>query len=189
MTSGVFTELAVDTGIQLDITGLVARVEITQQFSNHGSHWAEGVYRFPLPAGAAVDRMRIKVGERLLEGEIQEKESARQTYQKAREAGQTATIVEQQRRNQFETRLANIGPGEVIEITIGYLQNVSYSDFSLPPAFTHDLHTTLGTRPFINREPIHATSPAPRLVPAASRHRSPAQTACQSCQLGAICRH
>jgi len=138
--SGVYSELAINTGIRLDITGLVSRVEITQSFTNHGNHWAEGIYRFPLPQGAAVDRMRIKVGERLLEGEIQEKESARRTYQQARDAGQTATIVEQQRRNQFETRLANIGPGENIEITIAYLQNVSYSDFSyhlrLPMTFT-----------------------------------------------------
>ena len=166
--SGVFTELAVDTDIQLDITGLVARVEITQQFSNNGNHWAEGVYRFPLPSGAAVDRMRIKVGERVLEGEIQEKESARLYYQKAREAGQTATIVEQQRRNQFETRLANIGPGESIEITIGYLQNVSYSDFSyhlrLPMTFTPRWEPgRLSTG-----EPASVNSPAPQLVPAGS---------------------
>ena len=138
--SGVYTELAVNTNIQLDITGLLARVEITQQFSNHGIHWAEGIYRFPLPDGAAVDHMRIKVGDRLLEGEIQEKQTARQTYQKARASGQTATIVEQQRHNQFETRLANIGPGETIDITISYLLNVSYSDFSyqlrLPMTFT-----------------------------------------------------
>jgi Ca-activated chloride channel family protein len=138
--SGAHTELAIDTGIQMTITGLVARVEITQKFTNHGMFWAEGIYRFPLPEGAAVDRLLIKVGDRLLEGEIQEKETARRIYQKARNAGQTATIVEQQRRNQFETRLANIGPGEAIEITIAYLQNVSYSDFSyrlrLPMTFT-----------------------------------------------------
>ena len=137
---GVYTEIALDTGIQLDITGLVARVEITQRFSNNGSHWAEGTYRFPLPAGAAVDRLLIKVGDRLLEGEIQERETARRVYQKARDSGKTATIVEQQRHNQFETRLANIGPGESIDITISYLQNVSYSDFSyhlrLPMTFT-----------------------------------------------------
>jgi len=166
--AGVFTELAVNTDIQLDITGLVARVEITQQFSNRGSHWAEGIYRFPLPEDATVDRMRIKVGERLLEGEIQEKESARQTYQKAKESGQTATIVEQQRRNQFETRLANIGPGEVIEITIGYLQNVSYSDFTyslrLPMTFTPRWEP--GRLP--THEPTSVTSPAPLLVPAGS---------------------
>jgi Ca-activated chloride channel family protein len=139
-SSGVYTELAINTGVRLDITGLVSRVEVTQNFTNRGSHWAEGIYRFPLPEGAAVDRMLIRVGERLLEGEIQEKESARRTYQKARDAGQTTTIVEQQRRNQFETRVANIGPGENIEITIAYLQTVSYSDYSyhmrLPMTFT-----------------------------------------------------
>lgn len=166
--SGVVTELAVNTNIQLDITGLVARVEITQQFTNRGSQWAEGVYRFPLPARAAVDRLRIKVGERLLEGEIQEKEVARQTYQKARNAGQTATIVEQQRRNQFETRLANIGPGELVEITIGYLQNVSYSDLSyhlrLPMTFTPRWEP--GRSP--NNQPAIVRSPAPQLIPAAS---------------------
>jgi len=138
--TGGYTELALDTQIQMDITGLVARVAITQKFTNRSNLWSEGVYRFPLPAGAAVDRMLIKVGDRILEGEIQEKETARRIYQKARDAGQTTTIIEQQRRNQFETRLANIGPGESIEITISYLQNVSYSDFSyhlrLPMTFT-----------------------------------------------------
>ena len=187
--TGVFTELAVNTDIQLDITGLVTRVEITQQFSNHGSHWAEGIYRFPLPAGAAVDRMRIKVGERILEGEIQEKESARQTYKKAMESGQTATIVEQQRRNQFETRLANIGPGETIEITIGYLQNVSYSDFSyhlrLPMTFTPRWEP--GRLPV--QEPSATPSPAPYLVPAGSStgHRLKLQARLiSSAQLAAI---
>lgn len=164
--SGVFTELAINTNIQLDITGLVARVEITQHFTNHGSQWAEGVYRFPLPAGAAVDRMHIRVGERLLEGEIQEKESARQTYEKAREAGKTATIVEQQRHNQFETRLANIGPGETIEITIGYLQNVSYSDFSfhlrLPMTFTPRYEPGRSR----GNGTAFVTSPAPQLIAA-----------------------
>jgi Ca-activated chloride channel family protein len=138
--SGAYTELAIDTEIGLDITGLVARVEITQHFTNRGAHWAEGIYRFPLPEGAAVDRMRIKVGKRLLEGEIRERETARRVSQQARDSGRTATIVEPQRRNQFETSLANIGPGEAIEITIAYLQNVTYSDFSyqlrIPMTFT-----------------------------------------------------
>ncbi len=138
--NGLHTEMAIDTHVKMDITGLAARVEITQHFSNHGMYWAEGLYRFPLPEGAAVDQLLIKVGERLLEGEIQERESARRSYQKAMNAGKTATLVEQQRRNQFETRLANIGPGETIEVTIAYLQNVSYRDYSyhlrLPLTFT-----------------------------------------------------
>ena len=165
--SGVFTEMAVNTNVQLDITGLVARVEITQQFTNSGKFWAEGIYHFPLPPGAAVDRMHIKVGERLLEGEIQEKESARKTYQEAREAGQTATIVEQQRRNQFETRLANIGPGEVIEITISYLQNVSYSDFNFQLRFPMTFTPRWEPGQLSTGGPAGVVAPAPQLVPAA----------------------
>jgi len=161
--SGGHTELAIDTNIQLDITGLVSRVQITQRFTNHSSQWAEGLYRFPLPPGVAVDRLLIKVGDRLLEGEIQEKETARRIYQKARDSGQTATIVEQQRHHQFETRLANIGPGESIDITISYLQNVSYSNFSyhlrLPMTFTPSWEPPLATNPGLNK---------PHLIPADS---------------------
>ena len=138
--AGEITQLAVNTEVGITITGLMARVEVSQQFSNPGSQWAQGVYRFPLPDGAAVDRMRIRVGERILESEIQEKDNARRVYENALETGRTAGLVEQQRRNQFETRLANIGPGESIEITIGFLHNVSFSDYSyhlrLPMTFT-----------------------------------------------------
>jgi len=164
--TAVVTELAVDTDIRLDITGLVARVEVTQHFTNNGPDWAEGVYRFPLPDDAAVDRLRIEVGERILEGEIQVKEDARRTYEAARDAGQTATIVEQQRRNQFETRLANIGPGESVEIRIGYLQNVSYSDFSyhlrLPMTFTPRYEPGQPAA-----DPASDSAPRPFQVPAA----------------------
>lgn len=131
---------AVDTRIGIEITGLTARAEVTQVFVNRGNAWAEAVYRFPLPDGAAVDRLLIEVGGRTLVGEIQEKQSARRTYQLARNSGQTATLVEQQRPNQFETRLANIGPGDEIRITIGFLSNVIYreGEFSLrfPMTFT-----------------------------------------------------
>ena len=159
--AGAHTELAIDTGIQIDITGLTARVESTQTFTNHSDQWAEGVYRFPLPDGVAVDRMRVKVGERVLEGEIQEKETARRTYQKARDAGQTASIVEQQRRNQFETQLANIGPGERVEITIAYLQTVDYRDSSyhlrLPMTFTPRWEPGLAALPLL--ENLNPTIP------------------------------
>jgi Ca-activated chloride channel family protein len=175
-----YTQLAIDTGIEVEITGLVARIEVTQHFTNHSSAWAEGVYRFPLPQGAAVDRMRIKVGERVLEGEIQEKETARRIYQQARDAGKTTTLVEQQRRNQFETRLANIGPGEAIEITIAYLQNISYSDLSyhltIPLTFT-PRWAPGAVGPADHSSPA-PTIPAPALRPASSvsDHRLTLQT-------------
>jgi Ca-activated chloride channel family protein len=132
--------VALHTEISVEITALAARVEVTQAFRNTGLAWAEATYRYPLPAGAAVDRMTIRVGDRLLEGEIREKQDARRRYVQARRDGQVASLVEQERANQFQTRLANIGPGEEIRVTIGFLATVDYrdGDFSLriPLTFT-----------------------------------------------------
>jgi Ca-activated chloride channel family protein len=132
--------VAMDTEIQVEVTGLTARIDVTQVFKNTGQGWAEAIYRFPLPPGAAVDRMLVHVGERVLEGKIQEKEAARRHYQQAQSSGKTASLVEQQRANQFETRLANIAPGDDISVSISFLAQVDYRDgsFSLriPMTFT-----------------------------------------------------
>jgi Ca-activated chloride channel family protein len=138
--SGMQRMLAMDTDIQVEVTGMVARIEARQVFRNTGQRWAEAVYRFPLPVGAAVDRMRVNVADRILEGVIEEKKEALRQYQQAKSAGKSASLVEQQKANQFETRLANIGAGEEVSVTISFLAPVSYRDgiFSLqiPLTFT-----------------------------------------------------
>jgi Ca-activated chloride channel family protein len=135
-----FRSLALDTEIEAEITGLVARIDIRQRFRNTGQSWAEAIYRFPLPAGAAVDRLLVHAGQRVLQGEIQERQSARRQYQLARAEGMVAALVEQQRPNQFETRLANIGPDEEITVAISFLAQVDYRDatfsLQLPLTFT-----------------------------------------------------
>lgn len=132
--------LALDTGIVVEVSGLAARVEVTQRFRNEGLAWKEAVYRFPLPDGAAVDRLRIEASGRVLEGEIREKTEARRQYQQASRSGRLASLVEQQRPNQFETRLTNIGPGEEVRVQIAFLARVDYADGSfalrLPMTFT-----------------------------------------------------
>jgi len=137
---GMQRTVALDTDIQVEVTGLTARINVTQIFQNTGQGWAEAVYRYPLPPGSAVDRLRVHVGERILEGEIQEKEEARRQYQQAKSNGTTASLVEQQRASQFETRLANIAPGDDISVSISFLAQVDYRDgsFSLqiPMTFT-----------------------------------------------------
>jgi len=132
--------VALDTDVQVEVTGLIARISVSQAFRNSGRSWSEAVYRYPLPDGAVVDRMIVEVGNRILEGEIQEKTEARRQYQQAKSSGKVATLVEQQRANQFETRLANIGPDEKIRVSISFLSRVQYREgvFSLriPMTFT-----------------------------------------------------
>lgn len=116
------------TDVHMEVTGLIARVRVEQRFSNPGKHWSEAIYVFPLPDDAAVDRLRMQVGERLIEGLIQEKAQARRTYSQARTEGRKASLVEQERPNMFTTSVANIGPGEEILIRIEYQQTVAYVD-------------------------------------------------------------
>jgi len=133
MQAGYVTATRMNTDVSLRVSGLVARVAVHQEFRNDGTEWVEGVYVFPLPDSAAVDRLRMRIGERYIEGEIREKQQARKEYEQAKRAGKKTSLVEQQRANMFTTSVANIGPGETVSIEIEYLETAHYDDgtFSL----------------------------------------------------------
>ncbi len=114
------------TDVSVRITGPIARARVVQRFTNPGDRWREGIYVFPLPDNAAVDRLRLVVGERVVEGEIREREAARKEYEAARAAGQRSALVEQERPNLFTTNVANIGPGQTVVVEIEYQQTLAY---------------------------------------------------------------
>lgn len=116
----------IDTGVHMDISGTVARVTVRQTFVNDSASWREAIYAFPLPDNAAVDRLRLRVGDRVIEGRIAEKQKARQAYQKARAEGKRAGLVEQERPNIFTTSVANIAPDSRIAVEIEYQQTVRF---------------------------------------------------------------
>jgi Ca-activated chloride channel family protein len=114
------------TEVKMDVSGMLARVSVQQKFRNISKDWAEGIYVFPLPEDAAVDRMRLRIGERIIEGEIKEKAEARRTYEKAKREGKRASLLRQERPNMFTTVVANIGPDEEVIVEIEYQQNLHY---------------------------------------------------------------
>ena len=65
------------TDVQMRVTGMIVRAVVRQQFTNPSGEWAEGVYVFPLPEDAAVDHLKMQVGERVIEGVIQERAAGR----------------------------------------------------------------------------------------------------------------
>lgn len=119
---------SVNTSVDMVIRGPIARVGVTQHFTNHTDRWMEGVYQFPLPDDAAVDGLRMRIGRRIIEGEVQERQQAKRTYQRARDEGRRAALVSQDRPNLFTSRVANIPPGETIEVTLAYVQTALWRD-------------------------------------------------------------
>ena len=116
----------VSTDVQIVVSGLIVRVHLEQEFHNPTDRWLEGVYVFPLPSGAAVDQLQLRVGERIIEGQIREREQARQEYEQAKAAGKKASLVEQQRPNMFTTAVANLAPDETVAVTIAYQETLRY---------------------------------------------------------------
>src|SRR3954447_281535 len=112
--------------VEVKVTGVIARTRVTQIFTNPSKEWLEGIYVFPLPADGAVDTLRMRVGDRVIQGIVQEKEAARQAYEAARQQGVKAGLVEQQRADVFTTTIANIGPGETVEVAIETQQVVAW---------------------------------------------------------------
>ncbi len=129
-----YTEaLMLDNDVNITINGMIAKVSLTQRFENQTDNWQEAVYVFPLSETAAIHHMEMLIGDRIIIGEIKEKAEAKRIYTKAKKAGKKASLLEQQRPNLFTQKVANIGPGESIAVTIQYLQRVDYDagEFSL----------------------------------------------------------
>ncbi len=113
-----------NTDAAITVNGTIARVVVTQRFENPSGRWLEGVYVFPLPEQSAVDALHMEIGSRVIEGEIKGRSEAQQLYQAAKDNGQKASLVEQERPNIFTNSVANIGPHESIVIRIEYQETV-----------------------------------------------------------------
>lgn len=124
------------TDVKVEISGFLARVNVTQEFHNPLNEKIEAVYVFPMSQNAAVDSMTMLVGERKILGKIKRREEAREIYEQARAAGKTASLLDQERPNIFTQSVANILPGETIKIEISYVETLKYEDgryeFSFP---------------------------------------------------------
>ncbi len=119
--------LLIATDVHMEVTGLLVETRVTQHFLNTTDQFAEGRYVFPLPDDTAVESLDIIIDERHIAGEIRERGQARQQYRQARDSGRAAGLVERELGNLFVTRVANIPPGERVEIRIGYRQRVDYA--------------------------------------------------------------
>ncbi|MFC4293342.1 marine proteobacterial sortase target protein [Sphingorhabdus arenilitoris] len=108
------------TDMEVTVTGNIARVRVTQAFRNVSADWMEATYLYPLPEDAAVDSLKMTVGNRVIIGKIKKREEAREIYEEAMAEGKKAGLVEQLRPNMFTNSVANIGPGETVLIVIEY---------------------------------------------------------------------
>jgi Ca-activated chloride channel family protein len=141
----------VGTDVDLTVSGPTARARVTQIFHNPTSGWVEAVYVYPLPEGGAVDTLKMVIGDRIVIGDIREKQEAKQIYAQAKAAGHKAALIEQERPNIFTNAVANIGPGETVLVQIEYQEPVRQS------GDTFSLRIPLVVGPRYNPKPLAHT--------------------------------
>lgn len=101
--------------VTVNISGRMAHTEIEQAFFNDRPSVLEGIYRFPLPGDGSISGLQLLVGNRWMEGEIVEKQRARQIFQQIVDATvpRDPALLEWERGNVFKLRIFPIpGRGE-----------------------------------------------------------------------------
>lgn len=118
----------VHTDAVVDVRGLVAAATVTQQYANSSTVPIEAVYIFPLPHDAAVYDMEIRIGNRVIRSVVRERQEAKRVYEAAKSAGQHAALLEEERPNIFTTSIANIMPGDHIDVRMRYVEPLRWED-------------------------------------------------------------
>ncbi|MDR2688880.1 MAG: VIT and VWA domain-containing protein [Azoarcus sp.] len=110
------------TEVDARIVGVIADVTVTQVYKNAGQRPIEAQYVFPASTRAAVHAMTVRVENRIITAEIREKEQAKQEYEQAKSEGKTAALLEEHRPNVFQMNVANILPGEEVQVELRYTE-------------------------------------------------------------------
>lgn len=111
-----------DTRVHIDVSGVIADVKVLQTYRNEGSRPINARYVFPASTRAAVYAMRMRIGDQVIVAKIKEREKAKQEFDKAKHEGKSASLLEQNRPNVFSMSLANVMPGDQIEIELRYTE-------------------------------------------------------------------
>ncbi len=174
-TPGVDALPLKSTQVDVKVSGVIADVRVTQRYRNEGSTPIEARYVFPASTRAAVTAMTMRIGDRVVQAQIREKQAARREYEGAKREGKSASLLEQHRPNVFQMSIANVMPGDEIAV------DLRYSETHRPDRRRVSLRVSDRGRATLQRCSRDARainpspgSPSPRCAPACRPKRSSA---------------
>jgi len=136
------------------IDGPIARVTVTQHYTNAGARPINARYVFPGSTHAAVQGLTMKIGDRVVKAVIKEKQEAKKIYEAAKQAGKHAALLDQKRPNVFMMNVANIMPGDDVELTL------QYSELLVPDQGVYELVYPTVVGPRYGGDPVQSAPDA-----------------------------
>ncbi len=146
------------TKVTAEIAGPIAEVHVVQTYANRGKTAIEATYIFPASTRAAVHGLTMTLGGRRVVAQVKERGEARRTYEQAKADGKMASLLEEQRPNVFQMNLANILPGDVVEVEL------AYSELLVPTDGTYEFVYPMTVGPRYSNRPAATAAPDERWV-------------------------
>lgn len=113
------------TNVVTNINGIIAETYVTQTYINEGDMPINASYVFPASSDVTVHGMKMIIGNEMITAKIKEKEEAKVEYETAKSEGKSASLMEQKRPNVFTMDVANIMPGDAVNIELHYTQLIT----------------------------------------------------------------
>lgn len=107
-------------GVEIELSGMFAHTRIAQRYRNESDETIEVIYAFPVPTEGLLLGMEIDISGKKLNGIVQAKNQARNTYENAVVAGNGAFLLQQLGDGLYQMNIGNLKPGEEAEIRIRY---------------------------------------------------------------------
>jgi hypothetical protein len=115
-----FLELAA-LSVDVQTAGAMARYEIEHVFFNASEQQLEGTFRFPLPSGSIVTGLALEIDGELMDGEMLERERAREIYEEIVDSMRDPALLEWEAGQMFKLRVFPIQPGERKRVVMRYM--------------------------------------------------------------------
>ncbi len=146
------------TSAEVKVVGIIADVIVTQVYKNEEKKTLEAIYIFPASTRAAVYGMKMTIGKRTILARIQERKEARRQYEEAKQQGKSTSLLEQQRPNVFQMNVANILPGDVIQVEL------KYTELLVPTDGIYEFVYPTVVGPRYSNQPVETALPSQKWV-------------------------
>jgi Ca-activated chloride channel family protein len=114
-----------------DLRGAIFDAHVRQTFINPSAEHLEAIYSFPLPWGAQLLGVEVKLNEQLLQGTVVEKSEAQESYEQTLADGNAAILLERGEDGNYVLNLGNLAPGERCVIDLHYGQLLQFEQGGL----------------------------------------------------------
>lgn len=114
-----------------DLKGLMFEARVEQRFRNPTDKNIEVLYTFPLPWGAVLMGVDVKLSDKHLTGAVVEKKQAEARYEEALSEGNAAIMLEKNHDLSYSLNLGNLAAKESCIITLRYAQTLQFEQRGL----------------------------------------------------------